>query len=258
MLELSPTWVVITIGNRKYAINSIYIQSIVKLSTAMFKVPYYSNGFIKGVYDIHGATITILDGRKIINERTIDECKIQCANKINSIRCKHESWIDAVESELITGKELSKEADDSDLKEFLISSEYNYDDHINVIISKMKQPYEIVHALAIKALSSKREGRSIDEINSLMREIRRQSNNYIIKNLEKILEVQTSKFNELCIIIKLHELVFGVSIDKIEMITEQVENLSNYAKTMLSAGNVDIKGINYNILNLTKLAKVVK
>ena len=259
MVNLSPTWVVINIGNRKYAINTVYVQSIVKLESSDFKDISRVNRFIKGVYDIHGMIVNILDGRRLINEKTMEEFKVEHAGFINNIRCKHEAWLDSVEWELLTGEHSEGTSDDA-LGEFIESFERNNPEDIQMIrlVQKMKQPYSIIHKLADKTLKERANGGGIIEATSIMHELRRQSESYILKNLDKLLELQTSKLSELCVIVKIRECIFGISIDSIDMITEQANNLSGYEKTRLSAGNVDIKGINYNILNLTKLSKVVK
>lgn len=257
MNALSPSWVIITIGNRKYAINTAYIQSIIELNTVLFKEPFYKNTFVKGTYDIHGAVINILDGRKLICETTIDEKKMQFAREINNLRCEHEAWLDSIEWELLTGDKLELEnKSDLKLKEFLDNSIFS-DKQISRLVDKMRQPYDIIHQLADRAIKARRNSGGLNDAMKSLDELRRQSENYIVKNLDKIIDLNNGKLTEMCVIVKAKELIYGISIDAVDMITEQTGNLSNTEKTKLSAGQIQIKGETYNVLNLTKLAKIL-
>lgn len=258
MANLSPTWVIITIGNRKYAINTAYVQSILELNTVLFKEPFYKNTFVKGTYDIHGAIVNILDGRKLVCETTIDEKKMQFAQQINTLRCEHGAWLDSVEWELLTGEKLEYDniKSDSKLGEFLANSIFS-DKQINRLVDKIRQPYNIIHQLSEKALTARRNGGSLGDAMKSLDELRRQSENYIIKNLDKIIDINNGKLTEMCVIVKAKEITYGISVDSIDMITEQTGNLSGTEKTKLSAGQIQIKSETYNVLNLTKLAKIL-
>lgn len=257
MGKLSPTWVVITLGTRKYAINSAYVQSINELSTALFKEPYYGSTYVKGVYNIHNTPINVLDGRKIVGEKTIDQYKIESANKINELRVKHEAWLDAIEWELLTGDEHDRKADktDEDLINFINTFKTD-DEKCKRLIDKIRQPLEIVHAKAEKAIRLRKEKGTFSSAVDEITEIRRQSEYYIVKNLERLIDVLNEKITEMCVVVQVGNKTYGISVDDIDMITDKGEKLSDYARTLLSAGHVTIKSKEYNVLNLTKLANV--
>ena len=256
--KLAQAWAVISIGTRKYAVNVAYIQAIIELSNVMFKEPYYSSSFVKGVYNIHNTAVNVLDGRKVVGEGTVDEVKLHYSEFINSIITDHKAWMDSVEWELITGEptEFSSKSTDSKLMEFIDSQQS--DVQIVRLMEKMRSPMETLHSMAKKHLEERKSGVLITDMAKIVDELRRQSENYIVKNLQKIIDINNDKVSEMCLVVKTKDVSFGISVDSIEMITEQADELTNTEKTRLSAGQITIKNKTYNILNLTKLAKVVE
>ena len=118
----------------------------------------------------------------------------------------------------------------------------------------MKIIYDTANGILVDTSSALR----IKENDNIIREIQRQSAKYVNKNLEKIIEINNSKYTEQCLVVNIKEQTFGIAVDSIEMISEQVGEVNHQAQvSKVAVGKVKLRDKEYEILNLTKLTNIM-
>ena len=93
---LSPTWVIIRIGKREYAINSKYVKAVTELKHETF-IAESTGTFVRGIYNIFNTEIPVLDGYKITKETSLAESKLDFSKSMTDIKMLYMSWLDTVE-----------------------------------------------------------------------------------------------------------------------------------------------------------------
>lgn len=256
-------WVVMKIGAEYYCANTHYVSGIVDSPQQMIETS--QNQFIKGVYTVLGVPMPVIDVRKLVDFEPIDTLKVQLSKEISSIRFKYEAWVNELTWCLATGDSFTKglDANSNDLITYM-------KDHANdktiplkthQLFDKMVEPNKIIYSLAKKIVDKINLGNlssdNKEECEKLLKEIRRQTEKYILRVLDSIIELVVSSVEETIIVIKCNGKVFGLSVDRVETIAENTNEISRDAQTRLSSGVVTIKDKKYNILDLTKLSRLV-
>ncbi len=128
-------------------------------------------------------------------------------------------------------------------------------DKIEILTKKIEVAIEIIYGLTNDILKSKN---SLYDCQDKLEEIKRQSNKYVIKSLDSIIEIHNEMYSETCLVIRCKGISFGIAVDSIEMISDKSKNLNKHIWDRISAGTIQIKSKEYNVLNLTKLLNIIK
>lgn len=259
MKELSKTWTVFRIGDTVYSMNESYITGVINLSKLSFQGLTKSSAFICGIYNAYNVNMPLLDGRKILGIKTIEEDKIQFIQNINEVKLKHRQWLDSLEWALVTKDKFAGEMDPT--KCYLgnwINTVHFDDSKLDLNVSKINEPHRILHSMASRAISLSDGGSDEDQIKSLISEIRRQSVKYIIKGLDTITEIHNSAIDTPCIIVNCKNTNFAITVDEIIGVFQQDSDARKIYSDRLSAGIVPINEKEYTVFNLTKLIRVIR
>jgi hypothetical protein len=137
--------------------------------------------------------------------------------------------------------------------------ERNYSKNTNTILNKVKGMITIEISRGNKLIEGReKKKKSKDMALADLKEIRSSSDKHIYKALDRAMECYCDTVVESCIVINASGKLFGISIDtaKAVEIGENAE-ISNKKPTTITTGKVYLNGREYNILDLTKLSKVV-
>lgn len=253
--NLSDTWILIRIKDMKYCLNSGYSKGITELKPEIYKNPI-RNAFIKGNYEIYGAILPVIDIRRILGYKSTDDEKLEYSSYIHEIIYEHRVWIDQLEWTVITKDEFNG---DLRLKNSSLMAKINglrnKNKQVNVLVNKMIKPLRTIYTLADDMINS--EHKIFSKYDTL-EEIKRQSDNYVVKNLEKLIELNNGELMEKCLVIDCKDIKFGITADEISMITNKATDLTKICRDKMSAGTIKLKNNEYNVMNLTKLMNIVK
>lgn len=257
-VNLTETWIVIKINGSNYCINSKYVKGISELNTAIYKKPANLSRFIRGNYSIYGAVMPVIDARRVLGYNSVEDEKLKFSDKVHKVIYEHETWIDELEWIVFTRDKFSKSSKYSDSSIIKFLDELGEtDSKITVMANKIRKPLEVVYGMANEILELRRK-KMLGDCYDKLEEIKRQSNKYVVKNLENIIELNNELYTEACLVIQCKGITFGIAVDSVDMISDKSDNLTKVCKDKVSAGTIQIKSKEYNILNLTKLTNIVK
>lgn len=256
--SISGTWVIITVGNREYAINSSYIQSFTELKHHMFMKEAQAK-FVRGTYNIFNSDIIVIDGHKLAKQASQTDRRLKFCKRISDINLKCRSWIDTLDWVVITNEtdpkldKLSREIHEWFDSQSFVDDKYmdrlfkRASEHISIIISR---GYRIVEA-------RKKQVKGVTESEAELSDIRKEINRYVSDTLENMAEYYSSQITDLCMIVKASGKIFGLSIDSVKLIADEGVRVTASKRTVLSAGLAVIDNSKYNILDLTKVGSLV-
>lgn len=255
-VNLSETWIVVDINGSNYCVNSEYVKGISELSASVFKSPAKSSRFVRGHYLIYGTVLPVIDVRRVLGYSSIEDKKIKFSDAVHKVIYEHETWIDELEWAVYTKDEFSKsrEYSDSGVLKFVRDLDVS-SDKIEILTKKIEVAIEIIYGLTNDILKSKN---SLYDCQDKLEEIKRQSNKYVIKSLDSIIEIHNEMYSETCLVIRCKGISFGIAVDSIEMISDKSKSLNKHIWDRISAGTIQIKSKEYNVLNLTKLLNIIK
>ena len=260
MRGLSDTWIIIRIGHREYAVNSVFVKAMTELKHEWFISESYGT-FVRGIYNIFNADIPVLDGYKVACETHQNDTKLDFSKKITSIKLTYMSWLDNLEwlamSTDSDGRWASNEIQ-RNIENWLNTESFNYDEYLNKLFNRIKK-YTLMNISRGNKLIEDRMGKTMGVMEAAkeIEAIRTEANRYILDALDNLIDAYTSKMSEMCIVVKASGRNFGLCIDSVELVVDVSNRATSIRKTNLSAGTIDIKGKTYNILDLTKLSKVI-
>ena len=257
-MSLSITWITIRIGEKEYCINSEYVKGVSELKKVEYQKPVSYSGIMKGIYKIYDANIPVLDGRRLLGYTSIDEEKLNFSDKIHALKYKHMTLLDELEWSVITRDSFNGPLDvkESNLGNWVKNTTFN-NRKMDTTVQNMLDPLKIIYSLARKAVYEE-DKISYEQGHNLMAEIKRQSELYIIKGLNALIEIHNKSIIEMCAVIRCKGIDFGISADSIVSVSEQSGGVSKECRDKFSAGTVKIKDVEYSIIDLTKITKLIK
>lgn len=257
---LSPTWVIIRIGKREYAINSKYVKAVTELKHETF-IAESTGTFVRGIYNIFNTEIPVLDGYKITKETSLAESKLDFSKRMTDIKMLYMSWLDTVEWMAMyadpDGKWSMMEMQNN-IENWAENTSFPHDEYLNKLCKRLVEHINITTGMADKLIDS-RLSKSIqvsDAINEI-NEIRKHAKRHVLDAFDNIIDCYTSKMSEMCIIVEANKRNFGMCIDSVELISETPKSATNNKRTVLSAGTIEVRNKVYNVIDLTKLSKVI-
>ena len=257
---LSPTWIIIRIGKKEYAINSKYVKAITELKHETF-IAESAGTFVRGIYNIFNTEIPVLDGYKIARETSLAEYKLNFSKRMTDAKIVYMSWLDTVEWMAMyvdpDGKWSLLEMQNN-IENWTESTSFPHDDYLNKLYKKLIDNINITITMANKLVDGRLSKRiQVSEAIKEIEEIRRHAKRYILDAFDNLIDYYTSKISEMCVIVEAGKRNFGVCIDSVELISETPKLATGNKRTKLSAGTIEIKSKVYNVIDLTKLSKVI-
>lgn len=255
---LTETWVIIKIGNREYAINQAFIKAFTELKHEMFLAE--SKGqFIRGTYSIFNSEIIVLDGHKLARETSQNDIKLEFSEQLTSVKIAYRGFIDGIEWNIMTGEKDDKLSSyKSVICDWINNTTYAHDKYLDKLFNRIKEHIIINLSRLEKLVEDKQSGeldlgKSVTELET----VRREANRHILDGLDNMIDYYNSRISEMCMVVSASGKNFGISIDSVELVTNNCKALTSTKRTTLSAGLVDIDSKKYNVLDLTKISKII-
>lgn len=265
---MQSTWMLADIGNKKYAINTDYVNSISNLKSDDF-LSESTKPFVRGIYKMLNSEIPCINGRKLACEPTLAEENTIYSKRWTGVKLEIMKWLDAIDTEIFMG-EKSSEMGVLELGDDIL-------DHIDKIkgsnstfITRQEEKLKKLIKQNITRLNKALDNKNIKNENKgsesyvkagesyeIAGLIRRDIERYAYDTIESIIEAFCSDKNEVCIMIKLNETIFGIVVDQVSYINEPNISISKHEKTFLSAGTLLVNGKEFNIINLSKLIRLI-
>ena len=257
-MELSGTWVIVRVGEFRYCINTKYISGISELNNLNFKIKTSKNNFIKGRYLVYKAIIPVIDFPRILGCKTTDDKRMEFSNDMHKILYEHEAIVDAIEWSYLTNDNIDIDIESKQLEIVntladVRASRYEYEQLVDKIVIALN----IINELTDDILGSMGELDKSRDNEVRLAEIKRQTDKVIKKSIHRIIDINNSKYNEVCLVISSKGETFGITVDEVESISDVASTIKNKSGKV-TAGSIEIKDREYDILNITKLANIAR
>lgn len=253
--NLDTTWILVDCGKKRFAINSKYISGIDDLKQDKCIGASTKFNVRRGLYNILGMSIMVLDSRKIVDEPMITSLKMEMSNKIHSMKYELLKWVDDAEWSI-----MSKSSVETDYKKFEI---YNWllDESgikdVDNIKKKLLIAYKEMFIIFENALEVKKDyNKGIAEALKIHDELKKHIDKNIIKQLNKIITIYNGSISESCIVLKHKDFKYGLAVDDIYAITERVSIKSYYSEYKPIAGKLIYGDKEYYIFNVNYLSNL--
>lgn len=253
------TWMVITIGHRKYAVKSDFVVAVTELkhNTLIMETDI---PFVRGKYSVFNVDLNIIDGYKITRETSKNATKLEFSKEMTSLKLDIEKFIDSAQLAIMMKD--SSEYDEIQKGSIEILDEVNgihksSDTYLNRLITRLIENSTIIVGRVGKLIVEYTKGTqgitsSINEIDLIKQEYTRKIHDLV----DSIIDYYNSNISEMCIVFKTSKTSFGMTIDGIELIKDVENNVRRVQKTVLSMGTINILDTEYNVLDLAKLGRV--
>lgn len=258
MKDLSKSWIIINIGNRRYAVNTSYVTGFTALNSSDM-LSMSNNRFIRGMYNIFNSETVVIDGHKIACEKSQDDYIDTFCRVVTSIKINVQCYLDYAAVAAIYDKETNNlEKHKYEIYEELEKIECNNDHYMTTLKEKSKFRVDVMCSRVNDLVESYRNGK-ISILNAIdkLSDVEKESRKYIYDTLDKMVEYIGKKKSEMCMIVSAGRKRFGISIDSIDIIDSEIAEIGTKKLSNLSAGSVKISDTLYNILDLTKISKLV-
>lgn len=256
-LKLSLPWIVFSISNTEFCISTNYVKSISKLESDTTEI---GQGLVRGIYNVSGVGIPVIDGRKLAGIKTIAEERLIFSESVHKIKYEHLAWMNELEWCISTGDAFTKPLDCCEciLTKYIEETLKNPDINLKLkrILKDTSKQHGIIHNMAAKALMNCSE--NLTQSLLIFQEIKRESDKYLIKNLDKLVEINNAITSEECLVIRCKDKTFGLAVDNVKFVADYDGEIDKICENRLCAGRVRIKGTKYNSINVTKLYHLIK
>lgn len=253
--NLDTTWILVDCGKKKFAINSKFVSGIDELRQDKCIGASTKFNVRRGLYNIFGVEVVVLDSRKIVGEPMINSLKLELSNKIQDIKNELIQWLDDAEWAL-----MSKSNIDTDYKKLTIYDWLNESTsvkEIDVLKSKISISYKEAFILMEQAIEAKKDcSRGMSEALKIHEGIRKLVDKNIIKLMNKVVTIYNDSISETCIILNHKNTKYGLAVDDISAITERVTVRSYYSEYKPIAGQLIYGDEEYHIFNVSYLSSL--
>lgn len=250
--NLSDTWVLVQCGNEKFALNYKYINNMEDFSQAQCLKATTITGIKRGIYNILDMDIIVLDGRKIVGEKSIETIKLNHSAEMDELKTELLQWTEDLEWAIISNKPVETDYTKFKLYSWIKAGSDNKE--ISMIQKRMEIPYRELFIMADDALENRHNiDRGTRYSINISEAIKDNLDKFILKNLSRATLAFNKSINESCIIIKHHNKNYGLVVDTIIAVTDKVSITPKYSEYKVIAGDCKYKSENYNIFNVKYL-----
>lgn len=252
---LDATWILVDCGKKRFAINSKFVAGIDELKQDKCIGASTKFNVRRGVYNILGMPITILDSRKIVGEQMLTSIKLEMTNKVQSIKNELIKWLDDAEWALMSKSNI--ELDYKKLELYSWAIEESGIKEIDVLKNKILTSYKEAFILMEQAIEAKKDfNRGISEALKIHEGIRRLVDRNIIKSINKTTTLYNNSISETCIVLQHKDFKYGLAVDDIHAITERVIVKPSYSEYKPIAGKLTYSNEDYHIFNINYLSNL--
>ena len=253
--NLDATWILVECGNKKFAINSKFVSGIDELKQDKCIGASTKFNVRRGIYNILGLPIVVLDSRKIVGEPMVNSLKLDMSTKVQNIKNELIKWLDDAEWSLMSKSSIELNYKKLSLYEWLL--EETGIKEIDVLKSKMLVSYKEAFILMEHAIETKKDyTKGMAEALKIHEGIRKLIDRSIIKPINRTITLYNNSISETCIVLKHKEFKYGIAVDDISAITERVTVRSSYSEYKPIAGKLIYGDNEYNIFNVTYLSNL--
>lgn len=255
--DLLDTWVLVKCGEKKFAVNSKFLNSMEDFKQAQCLKAVTMAGIKRGVYNIIDMDIIILDGRRLLGEESITSKKMEFSNTIHKMKCELLNWVDDVEWGILAGRKVNLEYTEQSFYKWLnVETDIK---EINKIKKRILVSYRELYIMAENVLNERSILDSdIKKSISILEDIKYNIEKNIFKQLSRIIVAYNKSFSEVCIIMRHKGRTYGITVDSVIAVTEQVNAIPRYSEYKVIAGECDYKNEVYNIFNMTYITDLAK
>lgn len=264
---MNEPWIIMKIGKKEYAINTEYVRSISVLKPEDFLCESVKP-FVRGIYRLLNSEIPVINGRKIACEITVAEENASFSKDWTSIKIDIMHWLDAIDIEVFMGER--SETSSKSMMESIIDRINKLEIHNNKFIERTQSKILsllLQNSTRAEALFNRRDkklkeagsdeylnsGKTYNELAAIRQNIER----YVVDAIDSIVEVYCSDKTEYAIVIDLRGTIFALAVDQVLYKSNDNITVSTRENTFLSAGVLNCENTDYNIINISKLSKVI-
>ena len=256
------TWIIIKIGKREYAVNSKYVTAVTELRNETLIIESTKN-FVRGVYNIFNLETPVIDGYKLTKEQPKNDIKLLFSKELTELKIIITELLDSSELALVSDSQEEIDEINRQIKNIIekITPEYKSfgDKYLDKLSNKLISNTMILLNRVSFVIQSKLDRRETFESSSnKLTSIRKECDRQIFDIIDNIIDCYNSRISEMCIIFKVTDLVFGISIDSVELVKETETKNDRNKRTILSMGTITIDEEVYNVLDLSKLKNIIK
>lgn len=255
--NLSDTWVLVSCGEKRFALNYKYINSMEDFAQAFCLKATTITGIKRGVYSLLDLDIVVLDGRKLVGEKSIDTIKLNHSAYIDELKTELLQWLDDLDWAILSNKKVELDFKKFKLHNWIMEETDNQD--IKMIKKRMEIPYRELFILAEDAVENRHNlSKGAQYSVNLSEEIKNNLDKYIIKPLGRACLAYNKNISENCLIITHNGVNYGLTVDNILAVTENVEITPKYSEYKVIAGTCKCKSEEYHIFNVKYLTELAK
>lgn len=256
--QLEKTWILVNCGDKKFAVNSTFICNTENFKNAeALRVPATA-GIKRGVYKVSDLDIIVLDGRKLLGEKSITTKRMKFIEDIHKYKNELLKWSDDLEWAILDSKsDVELDSTKLEFNTWLDTKTSSKD--INDIKEKIKMHYNELFIIANNIMESKqKENYDVKDSLKKLDKIRQNIEKLIAKQLGKIISIHNNSFEETCLVFKHNNRIYGVTVDNIVAVTENVDVKALYSEYKIIAGKCMYKDEQYNVFNVNYITDVAK
>lgn len=255
--DLSKTWVLVQCGNKKFAMNYKYINNMEDFSQATCLKATAITGIKRGTYNLLENNIIVLDGRKLVGEKSVEAIKLEYSAYIDEMRTELLNWVDNLDWAILTN--ISLELDPTKFKLYNWLDNNSDSKDIELIKKRMLVPYREIFIMAEDAIQNKNSiEKGANYSINISEDIKDNIDRFILKPLSRAVSLYNKDIAETCIVIKHDGLVYGLTVDNIIAVTELTDIIPKYSEYKVIAGECKYKSDIYKIFNVKYLSSLAK
>jgi len=255
--NLSKTWVLVQCGTKRFTLNYNFISSLEDFKQAECLYTTTADETKRGVYNILGMDLLVLDGRKLLGEPSISSLKLKFSEDIHKLKISLLEWIDSLEWFILQGKEVELDYMKLDFYSWVISRNGNTD--MDRYKDRILATYKEIFMLASNIVNeSNIKDKDINELLCDIKDIKETIEKEIFKQMNRVITAYNKSFEETCLIIKHKGRRYGLTIDKILAITEHVNVKPLYSEYKIVAGKCIYQDECYDVFNIKYITELAK
>ncbi|QSX06022.1 chemotaxis protein CheW [Sedimentibacter sp. zth1] len=249
--NINLPWILFEVNKNTYAVNSENVISIIKMTDEIISVPDIQN-YIRGVIDLRGSIIPLIDLKIVFGEKSYDEIIADYKSMINIRKKEHTAWVNELENCIINSNEftLCTDAHECNLGKWY----YNYKPQNNSLqyhMKKLEEPHEKLHSYALEynnILKNIKLVNKQEKIDAIFKEIKEELYPQIISLLDESIDTMKLNLKEMIVVLEYNNFKAGIIVDKVS----SIENIEN------SFEQGDMDDLYYNTKYVTGIGKSEK